>query len=326
MSKGGFQKMFSPKDVPPVLIIAFLRPEGVSKLLDQISLAGVKEVFISIDGPRSPEEARVQNEILSVVHTFDNRFSIKIRHQQSNGGVAIGVLGALDWFFSQVDCGIVLEDDLVIHQDVVMYFSRMLNIYRDVNDIYMISGTQVFEKQFTQSIEGNIPMIWGWAMWSDKWTKVRARIFDVGTVEMRHMFSKNYGYWWVGAMRANLCIVDTWDAQLAFQFFINGWRCVVPPFNLVSNWGADENATHTLELKWPLHLPLFQGKLPESTFEISNSEISRSYNKEMDARLFNIKFKHRFLLLLNFIPLRIRMKLDSKNSLKNRLADQLQAH
>ena len=41
--------------------------------------------------------------------------------------------------------------------------------------------------------------------------------------------------------------VDTWDYQLSYLLLKNKGKCIVPKFNLVSNIGFGDEATHTFD-------------------------------------------------------------------------------
>jgi hypothetical protein len=54
-------------------------------------------------------------------------------------------------------------------------------------------------------------------------------------------------FWWSAATRAKLGFYDTWDSSFSLQMWKRGYKCLVPPQNLISNIGFGPNATHTTD-------------------------------------------------------------------------------
>ena len=107
----------------PALIIAFRRLDGVQRLMKSLQEAGVVRVFLTIDGPRTPEDLELQVTIERWATEFASDFDLELRclRRDSNLGVGKGIVESIDWFFSQVEFGLVLEDDLEISDDFVNY-------------------------------------------------------------------------------------------------------------------------------------------------------------------------------------------------------------
>ena len=103
------------------LIIAYARPEGVRRLILSCITAGVDRVFVSLDGPANEQADFAREEILKVLHEFSMLVQINVRKLVSNQGVGLGVLGAIDWFFENVDAGVVLEDDLELSESFLPF-------------------------------------------------------------------------------------------------------------------------------------------------------------------------------------------------------------
>ena len=108
--------MVQPKLTPgpgaiPVLIIGFNRPDKMEKLLDTLLKLGVRDVFVSLDGPRNSLD-KVQCEATRFrVEDFSKDFNMRLVWRDYNLGCNLGVVAALDWFFEHNSFGIVLEDD-----------------------------------------------------------------------------------------------------------------------------------------------------------------------------------------------------------------------
>ena len=232
----------------PVLIIAYARPALTRQLLESLKSCGIEKVYISLDGPKNKSIKQLQDEIRSTVAELESdNFKIIVRQNEANLGVALGVIRALDWFFSQCREGIILEDDLVISKKFIEFCDWGLQEIKNFPKCLLVSGYVLspFVTQNNEAFFCNYPMIWGWATNSERWLLIRELIIRKKVFEFRIIFNRRLQFWYVGAARANLGFVDTWDTQLAYEFFNESYYCLLPKTALVNNVGFDSSATHT---------------------------------------------------------------------------------
>ena len=91
--------------------------------------------------------------------------------------------------------------------------------------------------------------------------------------------------------------VDTWDTPLAAEFISNRWLCLIPPRNLVSNFGNDANASHTFNGSHGLNLPISKF-IGEADFRTRFTETNiKNYNMRLEKDVFKIKRKHALLAI-----------------------------
>jgi hypothetical protein len=232
----------------PVLIIAYARPALTRQLLESLKSCGIEKVYISLDGPKNNSIKQLQDEIRSTVAELESdNFKIIVRQNEANLGVALGVIRALDWFFSQCREGIILEDDLVISKKFIEFCDWGLQEIKNFPKCLLVSGYVLspFVTQNNEAFFCNYPMIWGWATNSERWLLIRELIIRKKVFEFRIIFNRRLQFWYVGAARANLGFVDTWDTQLAYEFVNEFYYCLLPKTALVNNVGFDSSATHT---------------------------------------------------------------------------------
>ena len=92
----------------PVLIVGFNRPDLLQNLLVKLYGLNVNTIYISLDGPRNEADFENCNDCLKVAQSFSTKFNIQIISRSYNLGCNLGVVSALDWFFSQVEFGVVI--------------------------------------------------------------------------------------------------------------------------------------------------------------------------------------------------------------------------
>lgn len=127
----------------PILFLIFNRIETTQKVFLKIKELKPKYLYIAADGPRisKPEEKdscqKVRNYILEQI---DWNCNIKTLFREKNLGCGKAVSEAINWFFNNVEEGIILEDDCLPNNSFFYFCEKMLNFYKTENKIFMISG------------------------------------------------------------------------------------------------------------------------------------------------------------------------------------------
>lgn len=233
----------------PVLVIGFNRPDFISSLLDRLKECGVTDLYVSLDGPRNEYENSICEKTLLAVLSYSSDFHLKVLNRSQNLGCALGVVSALDWFFSEVKFGIVLEDDCVPEVSFFNFVTETkLNFPTKEGDL-IISGHNPFLRRRGNELSKYV-LIHGWATWATVWKSVRLGYFQMS----RPLISNLHGerrkareaiFWWANASRARLGGVDTWDSIFAERVWFLGIKTLVPKENLISNVGFGALGTHT---------------------------------------------------------------------------------
>lgn len=307
---------------PPVLIIAYARAEGVRNLIEASIGNNVNRIYVAIDGPKNDKTAEKQEEIMKCIDFYraNSDATFIVIRRDENLGVGVGVISAIDWFFSQEMQGHILEDDLVVDSGFFQFSRICLERFAKNQNIYMISGTQLLESDYSRDLSSsNYPMIWGWSTWRDKWIQLREGLLSHKNYSFlgRNISTKNY--WAVGANRVLDGKVDTWDTPLAAAFYSQKWICLLPPVNLVSNIGNDSDASHTTSDIFGLGVPI--GILPQDIdfHFIDSPETTNSYNRFLENRVFQIKRRHILLPIYSYLFDRYKYGA-SRDTLNNRIS------
>jgi hypothetical protein len=294
---------------PPVLIIAYSRPNGVEQLIEESIKNDVTSFYVSIDGPKPGASNTRQLEILEVVNKYRSnpllRFELLVHPH--NLGVGVAVIRALDWFFSCEEVGHVLEDDLILNSGFFDFSRKALSIFEEIDHVRIISGTQLRnDLNDTQvNYSTNYPMIWGWSTWRSAWLEMREGLLSRKKFSFTGKGSTRINYWATGANRVLDGKVDTWDTPLAAEFNLRKWQCIMPPVNLICNAGDDSMASHTSKGTIGLNREVMP--LPQNIdfAVLPTSEETGDYNVFLEQEVFKIRFKHYFLPLFVILADRI---------------------
>ncbi|WP_132051642.1 nucleotide-diphospho-sugar transferase [Pseudocnuella soli] len=241
---------------PPVLIIAFNRPEHAARVFAEIAKARPQKLYIAIDGPRQhveTDQEKVQQTI-TVLSNITWQVEVQWLVRDQNLGCKHAVSSAITWFFEQEEYGIVLEDDCLPSPSFFTFCADLLEQYKDVDEIMHINGVNLQEGQIRGSgtyYLSRICHVWGWASWRRAWQKYDISMNGVEAFLESAAFNEiaNYptakAFWSANFLPTMRGQIDTWDYQWVYSIWKNNGKCIAPNFNLIQNIGFDEAATHT---------------------------------------------------------------------------------
>lgn len=244
----------SKSNYAPVLVIAFNRAGSTRQVIQALIDSGVQEIYFAVDGPRefSIEDKIRVAEVRNLVLEFGEAIQFHTLIRPSNLGCRLAVTEAITWFFSQVDRGIILEDDCVPSSDFIVFSSRMLEKYKENESIMHVGGSSYlgdgnnypYNHYFTSFHE-----VWGWATWGRAWKHFQ---IDPGSTSeeensllLNHFKSKKITKWFMGYLeQARTTAPSVWSTQWSLSIIKNHGIAVNPINNLVSNIGFNSDSTH----------------------------------------------------------------------------------
>lgn len=296
----------------PVLFLVFNRLDTSKKVFKAIREAKPSHLYIASDGARankSGEKEIVQKVRDYIINSIDWKCEVMTLYREENLGCKYAVSSAIDWFFNNVEMGIILEDDCLPNQSFFWFCQELLNKYKNDLRVWHITGNnlnQTSNKDITSSYYfGSIyASIWGWATWRDRW-----KHYDVEMSNYTDFISKKRfldvadGKEAVIVRNAELKRIlnglDTWDYQWTFTRWINNGLSINPITNMIKNIGFGDDASHTNivdnrtknirvgDIKFPLKHPSYvlRDSISENNFYKSLPGLSR-----LDKLKIRIKF------------------------------------
>lgn len=241
---------------PPVLFVIFNRPETTRATFDTIRKAQPAKLFIAADGPRKGKTGEYERcqAARDIAINVDWECEVHTLFRNTNLGCKVAVSSAIDWFFDNVEEGIILEDDCLPEQTFFAFCAELLEKYRNDQRIGMVSGNNFqfghrgspYSYYFSRHAH-----MWGWATWRSRWQnydvdlklwpEIRDSHWLVDTLD--DDFSVDY--WSKIFENVHNGRIDTWDYQLFFFSLVQNFLNIIPVVNLVSNIGFGSDATHT---------------------------------------------------------------------------------
>lgn len=242
----------------PILFLIFNRPDTTQKVFESIREQKPKYLYIAADGPRKNKEGEADScrQTRAIVDKVDWDCEIKTLFREENLGCKIAVSSAIDWFFENVEEGIILEDDCLPSNSFYSFCEENLEKYRNDTRIMSISGENPLDdincsKSYYFSV---IPHIWGWATWKRAWNLYDVNFQGFETFIKFNMIQNVFEqkeaqkYWNKIFTRVNEGTINTWDYQWTYSLFVNNGLSIIPIKNMVSNIGFGHmEACHTSE-------------------------------------------------------------------------------
>lgn len=293
----------------PILFIIFNRPNTARAVFEEIRKIRPRQLFVAADGPRPfrADDIEKCQQTKDILKGIDWDCELKTFFRESNVGCGLNVAESISWFFSYVDKGIIMEDDIIPHPEFFPFCTQMLERYENDESVSAINGfygenlpctdnSYFFRTDFSG---------WGWATWKRVWDKFDFFLRDYSLQELKKALHRNHfcrkecfdkidQYLLTRKGKA-----DSWDWQ--FRLYLLKWNSFVltPNLNMVKCIGYGDDSTHFKGRTAPTHAvhPIFPLRHPEKVECAAQKNDSRRY-------LVAVKFpgmKHCVFLKKNFI-------------------------
>ncbi|MBU6231446.1 MAG: glycosyltransferase family 2 protein [Patescibacteria group bacterium] len=247
-------------ECPPILFIIYRRPETTRKVFEAIRMARPSKLFVSQDAmrPDKPGQAEAHAKARSIAMDVDWPCEVKTLFFDEWQGIIQGFKKSLDWFFENVEEGIMLEDDEIPDQSYFRFAAEMLERYRDDERVMSINGSnalQYFDKPYREHSYYflSVPCVWGMATWRRAWKHYDPYIMDwpkvrdskllyeiLPSARAAFYFSQKFQEYYERK-------TNSWDGQWIFASIANRGLSIYPSTNLVSNIGfGSANALHDM--------------------------------------------------------------------------------
>jgi hypothetical protein len=270
------EKMKTERFDIPVLFLIFNRPDTTEKVFEKIREIKPKKLYVSADGARAnkPGEFEKCAQAKNVLKKIDWDCDLNVNYSEMNFGCKEGVTKGINWFFENVEQGIILEDDCVPNLSFFNFCEVMLNKYKDDKRVMHIGGVnfQDSNKRGNDSYYfSRFCHVWGWATWKDRWDKYDVNMSDYNDDKYNSVSEiitgdkeiSNYYKRLFDTVKNNK--LDTWDFQWVWTVWKNDGLSIIPNVNLVKNIGFGEEATHTVSTSSKIS-EVSTGTLTEITF------------------------------------------------------------
>ena len=227
----------------PVLLLIHARPDTTRLVFESIRSVRPRQLYVAADGPRQDVAGEEQKcgEARRIATGVDWDCKLHTLLRSTHVGLEPAVRSAIDWFFEQVEEGIILEDDCRPSASFYSFCEELLDRYRTELQVMHIGGDNFQygrRRGVTSYYFSKYALTWGWATWRRAWARHRA---DAELVAEP---------------------ARTWDAQWQQSLDLHAALAIVPNVNLVTNVGFGPDASHTRTRERYSYLPATEVEFP----------------------------------------------------------------
>ena len=247
----------------PILLITFNRPDNTRRVLESILAVDPLELYVFQDGAREGNGNDLVKcaEVRQVVEEMTKGAEVQMHKNyfDRNLGCGPGPMTALNWFFSENEMGIILEDDAVPHTNFFLYAEELLLRFNDDESVCAIGSMNVDTQKWGDGSYYFSMMnrnLCAWATWRRAWQRFDLRLMDVSRRQLSNAL-RRYGcgvlereYWCdrLDEVHKDGCGGRSWDMQFFMSIWLHHGKGIIPNVNLSSNIGTVGEATHAMDV------------------------------------------------------------------------------
>jgi len=246
------------KKLAPIIVFTYKRLDTLHKTISSLqlnALASESLVYIFSDAAKSINDEAPVNEVRKYLHTIAGFKEVNIIERESNMGLANSIITGVSKIINEYGKAIVVEDDLLLAPNFLMFMNRALDFYERNLKVYSISG-YIFNIKPNNDIPYDVFFIkrhcsWGWAMWKDRWNEIDWDVEDFN--EFKNSKLKQRAFNGIGSDLSSSLTrqmngeINSWAIRCVYNQFKKQTYTVYPLKSKVINLGFGAGATHTVK-------------------------------------------------------------------------------
>lgn len=279
-------------NLAPVILFVYNRLEHTKRTVESLKnnqYASDTELFIYSDNYKESSDDKnkiIVDQVREYIRTIDGFKNIHIIEAEKNKGLANSVITGVTEVIDKYEKVIVLEDDLIVSNNFLLYMNETLEVFKDNDNIWSISGyaPPIDLKGYNQDLyiikRG---CSWGWATWKDRWNTINwsKEYYAPGVKDrkIRKSFNKTgYDMSYMLELQKEGKI-DSWAIRWCYNQFVQDKYTVYPVKSFVKNIGTDNSGTHSGNTE-KYHVEIEKSaQLNISANLIEDEEINGSFRK-----------------------------------------------
>lgn len=239
----------------PVLVFAYNRPKHTLEMLralEKCHLSIKTPLYIFLDGPRNICDRSLVSDVRAICKGQSGFLSIHLRERNVNFGLSRSIIDGVSEIIKLYGRVIVLEDDVIVNEDFLVYMNEALDYYEFNPKVGSITGFRP-HYPLPKNINSDAVLTrrhssWGWATYRNIWDSVDWLIADYSCKGFNKASISKFNL--AGNdMQTMLDLqvlgkIDSWSIRFDYFCSANDLYSVAPTVNLLRNIGFDESGEH----------------------------------------------------------------------------------
>lgn len=243
------------KSYSPIALFTYLRLKKLKKLINELKKNQESKnsvLYIFSDGAKNKKDHKKVEKVRAFIKKIKGFKKKIIILRKNNWGNGKNIIDGTTYVLNKNKTVIVLEDDLRIGDNFLLFMNTCLQKYKHYKRVWHIGGWSFplnRESKFDVFFSKN-PQPWGWATWHDKW-----KHFEKNPKRLIHYFNRKkeriYRFNQKGIINNYKQIEDnyykkkdSWAIFWSAQIFKNNALCISPHKSFVKSDGFDNYSTH----------------------------------------------------------------------------------
>lgn len=242
----------------PVIVFAYRRLDKIKECLESVrkcDIAGESDLYIFADGPKGTQDEQDVRNVVSYLEDAIKEGGFKkteLIKSEYNCGLAASVINGVSDVIEDYGKAVVIEDDLTVAKDFLVYMNKALDFYENDRNIWSVTGyTQPLKSlsRYDHDIYyGYRGCTYGWGTWKDRWESVDWEVTSyhrfLASDHMKKLFRRGGGDMPLMLKHQMEGRLDSWGIRWCFAQSMQDRYTVYPARSLVINHGYDGSGTH----------------------------------------------------------------------------------
>lgn len=240
----------------PIVVFVYNRPDCTRRTLEALrncSLSKDSELFVYSDAPKDSKSDALVKEVRQVISSVGGFKQITIIEREENFGLSKSIITGVTEIIQKFGKVIVVEDDLVVNPDFLVFMNEALKKYEDSTQVMSVTAysyTNKFSRKLSDTYFLPISSSWTWGTWKDRWDQ-----FDIGAegweilktdraLRRKFMFCKSTRFYSMLLKQMEEKSIDSWAIRWYWTVFQKNGLTLYPKRTLVNNEGYEGDGVH----------------------------------------------------------------------------------